>query len=144
MDNGVWRTRDRSLLGGGLALGLAAVVIAWYRSGRTADGGQQLAWLEIGVVAVVTTAFTAALWIRSGRRAVCRRRARVLGELAVGAEVAVAAPSGDAEAALLLATPRGGRYHRASCALVAGRVALPAEPDAHRAAGRVACEVCRP
>ncbi len=134
MDNGVWGTRDRSLLGGGLALGLAAVVIAWYRSGRTADG----------VVAVVTTAFTAALWIRSGRRAVCRRRARVLGGLAVDAEVAGAAPSGDTEAAVLLATPPGGRYHRASCALVAGRVALPAEPDAHRAAGRVACEVCRP
>jgi hypothetical protein len=143
MDTSLWSSRDRSVLGTGATLGVAVVAVAWNRSGRTADVGDQLAWLETGVAGVVATAFSVALWIRSGRRAVCHRRAGLLGALPIDPETS-AAPVGDAGAELPLATARGGRYHRASCALVAGRAALPAERAAHDAAGRIPCEVCRP
>jgi len=142
MDAGVWRGRDRTVLGAGLAVGAAVVLLAWQRSGHTADGAEQLAWMEIGVAGVVAAAFSAALWIGAGRRAVCRRRVGLLGSLPTGPEAGVVtAPATDAA---LLATPRGGRYHRPACPLVSGRVALPAERDAHQAVGRIACEVCRP
>ena len=144
MEAGLWRPRDRSVLGAGVALGVAVVAVAWFRSGRTTDVGEQISWLEIGVVGVVTTAFSVALWIRSGRRTVCRRRALLLSTLAVEPDPATVAGWRDGDTVLPLASARGGRYHRASCALIDGRAALPAERAAHEAAGRIACEVCRP
>jgi hypothetical protein len=141
---GAWRCSDRAVLGAGWLVGAVVVTFAWYRAGRTADGADQLVWLEVGVAGVVAAAFTAALWVGSGRRAVCRRRVRLLGMLGPAPDAADAVVTGVAGAALLLAIPRGGRYHRPSCVLVAGRAAVSVERSGHEAAGRVACEVCRP
>lgn len=138
-----WRRRDISVLGAGLALGAVLVLIAWRQAGNTADGGEQLAWLNLGVGGVVAAAFGAALWVRGGRRAVRRRRQELLSVLEPGldptVDLAVAAPG-----VLPVATDRCLRYHRPACALVAARAAVPARREEHESAGRAACEVCRP
>ena len=140
----LWRRRDASVLGAGLLLGALLVLVAWRRTGTTADGAEQFAWLNVGVIGVIAAAFAAALWVRGGRRAVRRRQAAVLAGLApAGSESDALAVMGD-DAVLPVATDRCRRYHRPGCALAAGRGAMPARRDEHEAAGRLACEVCHP
>ena len=139
-----WRRRDASVLGVGLLLGALSVLLAWRRTGTTADGGEQLAWLNVGVIGVIAAAFGAALWVRGGRRAVRRRRAALLAGLAPAGSDAAELPVLTDVAVLPVATDRCRRYHRPGCALAAGRAATPAPREEHEAAGRAACEVCHP
>jgi hypothetical protein len=123
------------------AVGL--IFIGWWGSSDTASLSRQVLWLNVGVAGAIVGSAGIMAWLLAGRRAVGKRRRRVLPDVAVY-ETAVAA-SQDTPNDAVVAGPRMTRYHRASCMLVARK---PAVRRVERKIGGTKamrpCGVCRP
>ena len=142
---GPWSTEHVVRLIASNALGLLLICLGSSEAFSADSVGSALAWLNLSISGVIVAGFGNGLWLLRGREAVTWARLRVLSP-GRGLEHPVApapTPSGNGHGALVAL--RGlDRFHRAGCALVAGRQADVAARSAHLRAGRIACEVCEP
>lgn len=133
---GPWTLRECRALAVIHVVALAVIVGSYWKSSGQAHPADQLTWLNLSVVAMLVAGGADALFFARGHRAA----ARVRRALFVPAPTVGPAPAPDRWVAI-----RGGRrFHRSDCAFVAGKPAADDTRTAHEAAGRVACEVCRP
>jgi hypothetical protein len=153
-----WRAED--LLRWGITVGLGGIVIAvaWYICSGDATFGQQVGPADAAVAGLLVAGVGNATWLLKGRRALGERRRALLPDVAPpeATDVDLAtehqAPSlttaetpAVAEAGLLVAGEGMERYHRADCALAAGRTGWKAMTrHQHESEGRRPCGVCQP
>jgi len=123
--------------------GLAPILlfIGWWASARGASLSREIAWLNLGVIAVVIAAAADVAWLAAGRRAVLAQRRRIIADAIV---VDRPEPSPTASTTGWVHIAGTSRAHRPGCILVAGKQAAPVDPAAIRAGGRHLrkCEVC--
>ena len=127
-------------------IGMGLIALAWYgTSGRT-DLGEQMPFLESGILGVVAMGVADGLWLLRGRRAVGERRARLLPmvEERDASAQAPFAPIQRVDTAPVAASGAMTHYHRTDCDLVYGKDVLLADPAAHAASGRRPCPICSP
>ena len=106
---------------------------------RGRDGlGAQLTWVEVAVAGLLLLAVTNGYLFLLGRRAVGRRRARVLPDVLAR----TAAPAARAEDGPWLWLPGTARAHVAGCPMIAGKPAKPVTTAAIRSKALRRCEVC--
>jgi hypothetical protein len=132
--------RDVTATAGRAGLGLALLAAGWYQASDRLLLEDQAPWLALAAAGVVVAALAAVLWLLQLRRAVSIRLAGLRARLD---DLDLAGPTLEVSEALVAIDNAASRlFHRSSCALVAGRPTSAATADDHRAAGRVACEVC--
>ena len=134
-----WSPHARLALLAADTVAASLVVVAWAGAADTAALHDQIGWLNLAVVGAVVGAAANASWLLAGRRAVGRRRRRLLAD--------VGDPSPAADAATRPEhgwqwVPGTRRAHRDGCPLAAGKQAV--EVDAARIAAErlVRCELC--
>jgi hypothetical protein len=103
----------------------------------------QVPGINVAVVGVVLANAAGVLLLIAGRRAVVARRVAVLGAVPKAME-SVEILTAPASSLLLVGGEGLTHFHRADCAMAAGRDWSPLERSAHEAAGRRACGVCKP
>lgn len=138
-----WAPPDLGRLTLFLGLGGVTLLAAWVGASGTDDYAVQLRWIALGIAALVMSGIGGALWILAGfrnTRARQRTIARAVGEVLQQPTITVAEPASDQ----LVRVESGTRYHRRSCALVAGKPSSGGSRATHEAAGLQACGVCRP
>ena len=103
----------------------------------------QVPGINLAIVGVVLANAAGVLLLLAGRRSVTTRRVSVLGAVPAAQEMAgsITAP---ARSALLVGGEGLTHFHRADCAMAAGRDWPALERAAHERAGRTACGVCTP
>jgi len=136
---------DRTNLGRAtllIAVGALVWFIGWYQVASKASSDEQTTPLNLAIVGVLLAGAGQLSWILDGRRAVGRRRRRLIGDGHVPSAVAKLGTDPELTEVSLV----GGRryYHRPGCALAAGRDLETAARGEHEAAGRSACGVCAP
>jgi hypothetical protein len=141
---GLWPVGAVTNLYAATLVGLAAVVAGWWGASGAAKVSGQLAWLNVTIAGVVVAGTANVVWILRARRAVGMRARRLVGHLAGDAPHAGVASAEAADGESLLAVSGLGLFHRAGCAMLAGKPATPASSEEHRRAGLAACGVCRP
>ena len=103
----------------------------------------QVPGINLAIVGVVVANAAGVLLLLAGRRSVTARRVGVLGGVPKGQAAAVTITAPASSAALV-----GGEglthFHRADCAMAAGRNWPELDRAAHERAGRIACGVCKP
>ena len=130
-----------ALVNGG---GMLLILVAWWGSSGSVRLPNQVAWLNVGVLGVVTAGAGNVTWLLAGRRAIAERRGAMQARIAALAP-AVAAPDVAAAADERLVSRAGmTRYHRKECPLVAGKTVAGATLARHHKAGRHPCGVCEP
>ena len=120
------------------AIGHLAVAAGWWLAANEERLDDQVLWGSVAVAGLAVAGYADITWLLQGRFAILRRRERLLPAEAPLVEVAV----GDHDA--LVAGPGLGRFHRATCALAAGKGWDRVDRTAAVAAGRAPCGVCRP
>ena len=103
----------------------------------------QVPGINVAIVGVVVANAAGVLLLVGGRRSVTARRVGVLGAVPKAQEkvVAITAP---ASSTVLIGGEGLTQYHRADCAMAAGRDWPELDGAAHERAGRTACGVCKP
>jgi hypothetical protein len=129
--------------------GITLVTTGWWMASGLSHPGPQIAWVNVSLLGLLVAGAANGVWLAQGRRAVTLARAAVLpaprrDEGPTRSTAAAATRAADLNVGALVTGPGMTRYHRASCALVAGKAIIPADSGAHQAAGLDACEVCRP
>ena len=142
-----WAPPDLGRLTLFLGLGGVTLLAAWVGASGTDSYAAQLRWIALGIAALVVSGVGGALWILAGfrntrarQRAIANTVGQVLQQPGVTSTGTVAAPATDR----LVTVESGTRYHRCSCALVAGKPSRSGSRATHKAAGLRACGVCRP
>ena len=136
-----WARRQVGVLVAVNGLALILLVIGWRASAREASLSSEIAWLNLGVVAVVIAAAADVAWLATGHRAVLAERRRIIAD-AIAVDTPEPSPTASTIGWVHIAS--ASRAHRPGCILVAGKHAAPVHPAALRAAGRHLrrCEVC--
>lgn len=141
-----WRVGDLSVMAGANLIGLIGLLVAWFGGSGTVDVGSQLAWLRLGIAAVVVAGVGNAQWILAGMRAIGQRRREVLTRAPRAAlRPAVAVVGSQAGSAdELVSGPQMTRYHRPECPAATGRRVEAAPLESHLDESRRPCGICRP
>jgi len=123
-----------------LGLSLVGTAVAWWCASGTATFNSQLTWLNVGVAAVIVGGLGNMTWLLQGRRALALRRRDVMAavEAMSSTTPSVAVVDDDVR----LTVPGTTRYHRASCAAIAGKKAKAMSVAKHERAGRRPCGLC--
>ncbi len=125
-------------------LGAALFFIGTGMVGNETVYDDQVPGINLAIVGVVVANAAGVLLLLAGRRSVTARRVAVLGAVpAAQAEVAVAI-SAPASSTVLVGGEGLTHFHRADCAMAAGREWPALDRAAHERAGRTACGVCKP
>ena len=103
----------------------------------------QVPGMNVAIVGVVLANAAGVLLLLAGRRSVASRRVSVLGAMPDAQEMALSITA-PASSALLVGGEGLTHFHRADCAMAAGREWPALERGAHERAGRRACGVCTP
>jgi len=103
----------------------------------------QVPGINLAIVGVVLGNAAGVLLLLAGRRSVTARRVSVLGAVPKTQE-AVVAISAPASSSVLIGGEGLTHYHRADCAMAAGRDWPELDRAVHERAGRIACGVCKP
>jgi hypothetical protein len=103
----------------------------------------QVPGINLAIVGVVLANAAGVLLLLAGRRSVTARRVAVLGAVPKSQEkvATIAAPASSAH---LVGGEGLTHFHRADCAMAAGRDWPELDQAAHERAGRTACGVCKP
>lgn len=135
----------RSLIGlvATAVAGAVLLEVAWVGASGQRQAGDQIPWVNLGVLAVLLPVVASRRFVVAGRRSLGRRLAAVVAEIEP-AMVDLAQDSGDGGLEPLVAGPATSRYHRAACVLAQHKPFTPAERSVHERAGRGPCEMCRP
>ncbi len=111
--------------------------------GNEAVYDDQVPGINIAIVGVVLANAAGALLLLAGRRSVTARRVAVLGAVPA-AQANLATITSPASSAHLVGGEGLTHFHRADCAMAAGRDWPELDRTAHERAGRTACGVCKP
>jgi hypothetical protein len=103
----------------------------------------QVPGINMAIVGVVVANAAGVLLLLAGRRSVTARRVGVLGAVPKGQEK-FAAVSAPASSIVLVGGEGLTHFHRADCAMAAGRDWPELDRAAQERAGRTACGVCKP
>lgn len=103
----------------------------------------QVPGINVAIAGAVVANAAGVLLLLAGRRSVAARRAGVLGAVP-DAQDRAASVSAPASSILLVGGEGLTHFHRADCAMAAGRDWPVLERAAHERAGRTACGVCTP
>lgn len=133
---GPWTLRECRALAVVHVLALAVIVLSYWKSSGQAHPADQLTWLNLSVVAMLVAGGADAFFFARGHRAAARVRRAIFATAPAAGAVAAQAH--------FVAIEGGRRFHVAGCAFVAGKPLAGAAQSEHEAAGRIACEVCRP
>ena len=134
-----WPRRGRAALLVGQLACLATVVLAGRASAERPAAGGQATWVAVAIVAALLSAAGNGVWLGVLRRAANSRRQLVFARLAdqtgrpAGPADLVTGEDGEA-----VMVPGLTLRHRPDCALVAGKVVVPATADAE------SCGWCSP
>ena len=103
----------------------------------------QVPGINLAIVGVVLANAAGVLLLLAGRRSVTARRVAVLGAVPTTEDpgVAITAPASSVQ---LVGGEGLTHFHRADCAMAAGRDWPVLDRAAHERAGRTACGVCTP
>lgn len=124
-----------------VAIGVAMLGLAWYGASGELTLRAQAPWLVLAIAGTAVAVASQVAWVLRLRRAVRARIAGVSRRLPiVGSPISIG--TGGRLVSVRDAATR--LYHRADCALVAGRPATPATVEEHRRQRRIPCEVCEP
>jgi hypothetical protein len=136
-----WARRQVGVLVAVNGVASILLLIGWGASAREVSLSIVIAWLNLGVGAVVIAAAADVAWLATGRRAVLARRRRIIADAVA---VDTPEPSLTAGTTGWVHIAGASRAHRPDCMLVAGKHAAPVDPAALRAAGLHLrrCEVC--
>lgn len=136
----------RSLIGlvAAAVAGAVLLEVAWVGASGQRQAGDQIPWVNLGVLAVLLPAVAGRRWVLAGRRSLGRRLAAVVAEIEPPIVDLLEDLAETEQTRLLVAGPATGRYHRAACVLAQHKPFTPAERAAHEGAGRRPCEMCRP
>lgn len=140
----LWSKTDRAVAGLSLALGTGLWAWGWWAASGTADVGDAVFGVVLGVVAIGAAASGGLSWIATGRSAVRARHrevASVIDQRFAALSVGLAA-SDDAE--VVVAVAGSLRFHRPDCLLVVGKNVTTLPSRAELLPPRIACEMCRP
>jgi hypothetical protein len=123
-------------------LGAAVFLVGNGMVGSEKVYDDQVPGMNLAIVGVVLVNAAGALLLLAGRRSVTTRRVSVLGSVPAARQaVILTAPAGSDRLV-------GGQglihFHRADCAMAAGRNWPELDRAAHERAGRTACGVCKP
>lgn len=141
---GPWHARHGFVLTAGSALGLAAVVVAWFGASGEATTSRQLIWVAIGAAGIAVSGAANAVWLLAGRRAVGVRRVAGVVDPARSLSRERADRAGSVELGLVVAGGSMTHYHRPDCVLVAGKPVQTGTAGELAEAGRTPCGVCAP
>ncbi len=142
-----WKGEDLLRLLATTGIGLALMVAAWWQAADEVLLEDQVGWANLSVGGALLASYGLVSWILRGRRAVGQRRVQLLGEAVVVDEPGPTTSGDDTivqhDGALVAVVDRRF-FHRAGCPLTIDRPTEATSRDAHLAAGRDACGVCRP
>ncbi|MEU6824706.1 hypothetical protein ABZ921_29085 [Streptomyces atriruber] len=131
-----------------LATGAVLCVIGWYGVSGERFAERQLPYLASCTVPGAALIVAGALLLTHGRSALAAARVEELYGLLVATEPVAAGERAPAPAAgdgTLLMVPGGTLWHRADCALVAGKPeAVPADATVLSAQALAPCPICEP
>jgi hypothetical protein len=133
-------------------IGIMLLIAGWWQASGLSAARDQLAWLNLSVLGLVVAGAANGMWLARVRRVVTLARGVALpfGPAAPIEPVSLAGPAlGSAAsnghgAGQLVASSAMSFYHRATCALVAGKETQVASRGEHEQSGRLPCEVCWP
>jgi hypothetical protein len=142
-----------------LGLGAVGVLVSWWAASGTARLSVEIAWMNLGVAALIVIGATTAVWVLAGRRVIGHRQARLAvalegvkerrrpsvptaGSWEIHPASGVAAADAVAQHDRLVWAPGMTRYHREGCQLVQGKQVRVASLGAHEKAGRRPCGMC--
>ena len=139
----LWVPGDVVLLYGLNILCVALLLGSAWATTAAEDLSARVAWVNLGVLGLLVAGVGNTFWLLAGRRAVGRRRTRLL---AAPDPDVVAAPTDAHQPApvQLVALGAASRFHRDGCALVVGKPVVVASRARHERAGLRACGVCQP
>ena len=127
-------------------LGLLGALLFFLGTGMVGNErvyDDQVPGINVAIVGVVLANAAGVLLLLAGRRSVASRRVAVLGAMPGAQEMALSITA-PASSALLVGGEGLTHFHRADCAMAAGREWPALERAAHERAGRTACGVCTP
>jgi hypothetical protein len=140
----IWTLPALVRWGSVVTLSAIACVGSWYSISGERVWANQIPAMNVAIISVVLANAASIGLLLAGRRAIGLRRQALLGEPAeVARERASAQPANHAVGALV-GGPGLLHFHRADCAMAAGRGWAAASAVNHGRAGRTACGVCRP
>jgi hypothetical protein len=122
-------------------VGSALIFAAWYEASGTTTVSGELAWFNLGILALVLAGGANGLWLVRGRQSIGLARTMMFGE-PVNEKHATYPHT--TSSSIFVASPGAAHYHQQDCALSMGRTVVTASRDEHLEAGLVACEVCEP
>jgi hypothetical protein len=140
-----WASRDAIVWVAAAGLGLAGALLGFSGAGRQVTVSDQVTYANLAVAGLIVLGAANAMWLFAGRRAVSRRRRRLLdGDLRSGGRGRSPARADRPRNGALVATTAMSRYHRPHCLMTVGKPASEASLRDHERAGRTPCEVCNP
>jgi hypothetical protein len=138
-----WVVPDLFRWFGLLLLSGAGLVVAWWGVSGTARVSGQVAWVNVGVAALVVGGLGNMTWLLQGRRALAIRRRALLAEVQVTVAPADVYPNEPTERpGVRVAVAGTTRHHRPDCPAVAGKKVQLVSLAAHERAGRRPCGLC--
>jgi hypothetical protein len=137
-----WKSDDLVRLVTTTIVAVAVMIIAWRQALGETTLEDQILWANLSVGGMLLAGYGFMSWILRGRRAIGERRRELLGDPVV--ESSTTEAIADPHSGVLVAIDGRRYFHRASCPLTDGRPTDAASQEAHEAAGRTACGVCRP
>jgi hypothetical protein len=140
-----WHLGDRLAIGFLSLVGLGGIALSWWRVAGAADWSTQLAWVDVGVTALIVAAVADAGWLMAGQRALRRRKRALIRRIENAiADTAMEEVAEDAAGGLVCTAPRMTTYHRPDCLLVQGKPVHRGPIAEANAAGRRPCRMCTP
>lgn len=138
-----WVVPDLFRWFGLLLLSATGLVVAWWGVSGTARAGAQVAWVNVGVAALILGGLGNMTWLLQGRRALAIRRRALLAEISTRADSPLAYPTDLTSMPAARVAVRGTiHHHRPDCAAVVGKKVQQMSLAAHERAGRRPCGLC--
>lgn len=129
------------------AVGLGTILVSAYQASHHDDIQDALSWLCVAAVGLMVSGAGAFAFISSARVSVASRRARLdaaIAECVLELNQRATAGAKALDRTSLVHVARTQRFHRADCALVAGRASTTGTRAAFEKRKLIACEVCEP
>lgn len=120
---------------------LCVIVAGVYQVAGAEGIRARMAWLNLGIAALVASGCANGLWLLRVRGVVGDAREGLAGW---ASELPIRGGLTSADEGTVVLVPGTGRYHRASCAFVAGRQIERVSVSDANGGARQACEVCLP
>lgn len=138
--------RDRREMAALLALGavgLGLLVAGWVGASASIVARKQMPWLNVAVAGLAVATFGQARWVLRGRKDLTAEITKVVALIAQRRSPEKSTAR-DALTTELVSAPGMRLYHRADCRFAAKKPVRAERRQNHEAAGRDACQVCRP